>query len=331
MRPKLACSCLFGALFLFGSSGSANVQHGAVVPLRPSLIDKAIDKVASLPGVEKAMVKLASLPGAAESFLFDLGAPEVRELEGGGSIDAPKDSPPTPLERARAALAQSDAPPLSRNELCLNLVDVAQANELPLGFFTNLIWRESRFDHEAISPVGAMGIAQFMPDVADKYEINAFDGREALPASARLLRTLYDRFGNLGLAAAAYNAGPKRRAGSPKCRAGSPKRSAAPPRRRAARARKRTSGRTRTSSPRATGARSASRNCSLTAASACNSSASLAHPTRAFRRAGSAHRSNGLRLRRNCSAGKERVRLRPPRTRKAGSSRACMTGARSDP
>ena len=223
MRPKLACSCLFGALFLFGSSGSANVQHGAVVPLRPSLIDKAIDKVASLPGVEKAMVKLASLPGAAESFLFDLGAPEVRELEGGGSIDAPKDSPPTPLERARAALAQSDAPPLSRNELCSNLVDVAQANELPLGFFTNLIWQESRFDHDAISNAGAMGIAQFMPDVADKLGLDAFDGREALPASAKLLRTLYDRFGNLGLAAAAYNAGPKRVADWLQQRSGLPK------------------------------------------------------------------------------------------------------------
>ncbi len=199
MRVKLASTCLFGAFFLFVSSGSANIQRHtiAVPPLRPSLIEKAFDK-------------LASLPGAAESFFHQLDAPAQRDPETPDTIDAPKDSAPTPLERARAALATSDAPVLSRSELCSNLVDVAQANELPLGFFTNLIWQESRFDRVAISPAGAMGIAQFMPDVADKFEIDAFDGREALPASAKLLRTLIHRFGNLGLAAAAYNAGPKR-------------------------------------------------------------------------------------------------------------------------
>jgi hypothetical protein len=55
-----------------------------------------------------------------------------------------------------------------------------------------------------------MGIAQFMPDVADALGLDAFDAREALPASGRLLRTLRARFANLGLIAAAYNAGPKR-------------------------------------------------------------------------------------------------------------------------
>lgn len=125
--------------------------------------------------------------------------------------DEGKDSSkPTSLERAKAALAKSDAPPLSDDEVCTTLVEVARANELPVGFFTNLIWRESRFDHDAISRVGAMGIAQFMPDVADALRLDAFDAREALPASGRLLRTLRARFVNLGLIAAAYNAGPKR-------------------------------------------------------------------------------------------------------------------------
>ena len=199
MRLKLAGSCLFGVFFLFVSSGSANIQRTADVPLRPSLIEKARDK-------------LASLPGAAESFFHQLGAPETRDPDARDTIDAPKDTrTPTSLERARLALAESSAPALSHTELCSSLVEVAQANALPLGFFTNLIWQESRFDHEAISPVGAMGIAQFMPDTAEGVGLDdAFDGREALPASAKLLRTLIDRFGNLGLAAAAYNAGPKR-------------------------------------------------------------------------------------------------------------------------
>src|SRR4051794_40348558 len=129
--------------------------------------------------------------------------------------DSPTDEPkdlgkPSLFERAKAALAESDAPPLSNEEVCSTLVEVARDNELPIGFFTNLIWRESRFDHAAISRVGAMGIAQFMPDVADALRLDAFDPREALPASGRLLRTLRARFANLGLIAAAYNAGPKR-------------------------------------------------------------------------------------------------------------------------
>jgi len=224
MRLKLACSCAFGALFVFVSASSANIK-GSVpeVLLRPSLIEWSFDSLASMPAVRKAVDKLAALPGAAESFILELGAPEAHDATTPETIDAPKEAIPTPLERARAALAESNAPALSPNELCSSLVDVAQAYDLPLGFFANLIWQESRFDHEAISPVGAMGIAQFMPDVADKFEINAFDGREALPASGKLLRTLADRFGNVGLAAAAYNAGPKRvldwlqqRAGLPK-------------------------------------------------------------------------------------------------------------------
>ena len=223
MRVKLACTCLLGTLLVFVSSGSANIQRAIYVPLRPSLIEKSVAKFATLPAVEKAVDKLAALPSAAGSFFHDLGVPEIRDTETPDTIDAPKDSPPTPLERARAALAESNAPALPRDELCSSLVDVAQANALPLGFFTNLIWQESRFDHEAISPVGAMGIAQFMPDVADKFDINAFDGREALPASGRLLRTLADRFGNVGLAAAAYNAGPKRVADWLAQRAGLPK------------------------------------------------------------------------------------------------------------
>ena len=136
---------------------------------------------------------------------------ESGELEKELSADAaPDDRKPTSLERARAALAESRSAPLSNQELCTTLIEVARANDLPLGFFTNLIWQESRFDYDAISPVGAMGIAQFMPDVAEKLSLDAFDSRNALPASGRLLRTLRARFGNLGLAAAAYNAGPKR-------------------------------------------------------------------------------------------------------------------------
>jgi transglycosylase-like protein with SLT domain len=111
-------------------------------------------------------------------------------------------------EPARPAADPDAAPVLSREELCSTLAEAAQAENLPVAFFHNLIWQESRFNHKAVSPVGAQGVAQFMPRIAGAFGVeNPFDAQQALPAAARMLRGLRQQFGNLGLAAAAYNAG----------------------------------------------------------------------------------------------------------------------------
>ena len=87
----------------------------------------------------------------------------------------------------------------------------ARTQSLPVAFLTRLIWQESSFRPNTISPAGAQGIAQFMPKTADERGLaNPFDPEEAIPKSADLLAGLKQRFGNLGLAAAAYNAGPAR-------------------------------------------------------------------------------------------------------------------------
>src|SRR5215217_2420924 len=106
---------------------------------------------------------------------------------------------------------RSSNPPTSLVELCDTLISSARANDIPVVFFTNLIWQESRFNPRAVSRAGAQGMAQFMPQTAAAAGLeNPFDPSQALPASARLLRQLHDQFGNVGLAAAAYNAGPGR-------------------------------------------------------------------------------------------------------------------------
>ncbi len=93
-------------------------------------------------------------------------------------------------------------------DTCAALERNADRWRLPPDFFARLIWQESRFDPNAVSPAGAQGIAQFMPGTADMRGLeNAFNPSEALARSAEYLRFLADRFGNLGLAAAAYNAG----------------------------------------------------------------------------------------------------------------------------
>jgi len=68
---------------------------------------------------------------------------------------------------------------------------------------------ESGFDPNARSPVGAMGIAQFMPATAAAYGLsNPFDPVAAIDAQAHLMRDLLGQFGSVPLALAAYNAGP---------------------------------------------------------------------------------------------------------------------------
>lgn len=115
------------------------------------------------------------------------------------------------LPLAATALAAMPAKPdkaAYAAEVCGLMQTHAVANKLPVEFFTRLIWRESFFNDQAVSPVGAEGIAQFMPDTARLRGLkDSFNYREALPASAAYLAALRDQFGNLGLAAAAYNAG----------------------------------------------------------------------------------------------------------------------------
>ncbi len=100
--------------------------------------------------------------------------------------------------------------------ICLLVESAAVANDLPIGFFARLINQESSFRPHVEGPVTrfgvrAQGIAQFMPaTAAEQGLLDPFDPVQALPRSAAFLKSLKDRFGNLGLAAAAYNAGPGR-------------------------------------------------------------------------------------------------------------------------
>ncbi|MBY0382218.1 MAG: lytic transglycosylase domain-containing protein [Xanthobacteraceae bacterium] len=100
--------------------------------------------------------------------------------------------------------------------MCLMIESAASANDLPLEYFARVIWQESRFQPDAVGPVTrngqrAQGVAQFMPGTASERRLlDPFDPVQALPKSAEFLAELRSQFGNLGLAAAAYNAGPRR-------------------------------------------------------------------------------------------------------------------------
>ncbi len=98
-----------------------------------------------------------------------------------------------------------------RGQVC-RMIDAAAAKHgLPASYLTRLIWQESSFQPHVVSGAGAQGIAQFMPGTAGERGLaNPFDPEQAIPKAAEFLADLRKQFGNLGLAAAAYNGGPAR-------------------------------------------------------------------------------------------------------------------------
>jgi hypothetical protein len=112
---------------------------------------------------------------------------------------------------AQAPHKEAAAHPPTADDICRAVEQAAGEYGLPVEFFARVIWQESRFNARAISPKGAEGIAQFMPATADFRGLaDPFDPIAALHKAAGYLADLRKQFGNLGLAAAGYNAGPGR-------------------------------------------------------------------------------------------------------------------------
>jgi hypothetical protein len=109
------------------------------------------------------------------------------------------------------AAANSGEPSFPRQVVCQTITDAAAATGLPASFLARLLWTESGFRSSIVSPAGAIGVAQFMPQTAAEQGLtDPRDPLEAIQHAARLLIELDRHFGNLGLAAAAYNAGAAR-------------------------------------------------------------------------------------------------------------------------
>ncbi len=146
-------------------------------------------------------------------------APPPRDNVPAPPAAAPEAAPAAPNGETgpQAIPAPTPLPPPSTSEaICLLVELAAQAHGLPFEFFARLIWQESRFQPNAVGPMTrngqrAQGIAQFMPGTASERGLfDPFDPVSALPKAAEFLEELHRTFGNLGLAAAAYNAGPRR-------------------------------------------------------------------------------------------------------------------------
>jgi hypothetical protein len=181
--------CAFAAIIWSGRLPSAGIPFNEwVTPKRAATETHRVHAL---------RVETPANDNASPSLLPDLRLTDPLPPDGVTDADLRPNPPPPP----EAAI----------EDVCVAMAAAAQIRNLPVGFFARLIWQESRFDQRAVSRAGALGVAQFMPDTAAWIGLQEpFDAIAALPASARFLEMLHAQFGNLGLAAAAYNAGPGR-------------------------------------------------------------------------------------------------------------------------
>jgi len=139
--------------------------------------------------------------------LADIGPGHAQSVKAGWAENLVVTAPDS--KQGEAKVAPRPAAPWAAT-----IESAARHYDLPVEFLTRLLQQESSFFTLAVSRAGAQGIAQFMPNTATarglRDPFDPFDPEKAIPAAAAYLAELRRQFGNLGLAAAAYNAGSKR-------------------------------------------------------------------------------------------------------------------------
>ncbi len=138
------------------------------------------------------------------------------EAAGQGLISAPVELEEVPAE-ALALIPENAVGDSAATQTGIPAQYAEYVRELAIRFDLSpalieaVVWQESRWRENAVSPAGARGLAQLMPGTARDLGVDADDPRANLEGGARYLREQLDRFdGDLEKALAAYNAGPGR-------------------------------------------------------------------------------------------------------------------------
>jgi soluble lytic murein transglycosylase-like protein len=151
----------------------------------------------------------------------------VRIFSGGGMVEMPAagiagyeqeeivaTAPPSPVaavpaEKDAATPAPAEVIPDTPAELA---AWAAKKYQLPDSFVRSVMKAESGFQPNAVSPKGAIGLMQLMPDTARVLGVDPRDPHQNAEGGAQYLRQLLARYENdpnqVLLALAAYNAGP---------------------------------------------------------------------------------------------------------------------------
>jgi soluble lytic murein transglycosylase-like protein len=125
--------------------------------------------------------------------------PRFRRIMGDGA----------PPDAASSVLAQRTASPTGGPQLAAAIAVAARDAGIDRSLLHAVVQTESGFNAKAVSPKGALGLMQLMPDTARRYGVtDPMDAAQNLRGGARHLRDLLQQFSNnVELALAAYNAG----------------------------------------------------------------------------------------------------------------------------
>ena len=102
---------------------------------------------------------------------------------------------------------------LSKAEILALIAESADKYQVPAEFVSSIVAAESNFDCTAVSPRGAVGLMQLMPQTAKQFGADPAVPAQNIEAGTRYLRWLMDRYQRIRHSAthviAAYNAGPR--------------------------------------------------------------------------------------------------------------------------
>ena len=159
-----------------------------------------------MPGKMALLALLALVPASA-------AISQVIEIDADGAATR-YDQPMMFTASGAAPIAPSRAvqivtgPAFAGGSLWSRLDAQALRHGLPPSLLRAVAWQESRGEASALSQKGARGVMQWMPATAAAMGVNPNDPDDNLRGGALYLRRQLDRFGNVPLALAAYNAGP---------------------------------------------------------------------------------------------------------------------------
>jgi soluble lytic murein transglycosylase-like protein len=124
---------------------------------------------------------------------------------------SPTDDTPAPTHKATVAYASLPSGKVNVPAKFRAHVEQAAARfNVPVDLLAAVLRRESSWNPQALSKVGAKGLGQFMPKTARAFGVDPDHAASSIHGAARYLAYLRDRFGNWQHAVAAYNAGPTR-------------------------------------------------------------------------------------------------------------------------
>lgn len=154
-----------------------------------------------------SLLGLAFASGTARADVLEIGASGATWIAGGPQVAAQSETIVPDTTAPFSQVADSAGPDQWRP----HVARIAAKYDLSPQLLEALVWQESRWRTNAVSPAGARGLAQLMPGTARELGVNPHDPLANLEGGARYLRQQLDAFGgDLEKALAAYNAGPNR-------------------------------------------------------------------------------------------------------------------------